>query len=113
MGKNNRLYEYGKCMRKWRKAKKLSIREVAKQCGLTPNSIALIENGGFAGSEDVLRKLSLLYGIELDALMVAAQKVPSDIEKILLEVPHSFAFLRLASKERWSLDPAQWTTRLE
>jgi HTH-type transcriptional regulator, competence development regulator len=97
---------FGERIRELRKAKKLTLRDVAKKVKVNFTYISKIENhkldfGDFPG-EDLIRKLAKVLEAEEDDLLLLAQKIPEDIRQRVLDRPD--AFRKIAKLDDETLD---------
>lgn len=97
---------FGERVRELRKAKELTLRDVAAKVGINFTYLSKIENGklDFSDypSEKLIRKLGKALSGDTDELLLLAEKVPDRIRKRVLERPD--AFLTLASMDDEALD---------
>lgn len=73
-------------LRRFRIAKKLTQAEVAKQIGVTASSYAMYERGERTPNIDVLCKLSIVFGVDLDTLAGVEKQVDSN-QSLTIEKP--------------------------
>src|SRR5688500_8069520 len=97
---------FGERIRELRKAKNLTLRDVAKKVKVNFTYISKIENHklDFAEfpSEDLIRKLAKVLEVEEDELLLLAQKIPEDIRQRVLDRPD--AFRKIAKLDDETLD---------
>jgi transcriptional regulator with XRE-family HTH domain len=87
----------GKLIRKLRKQKGLSLRQVAEKVSVSFVNIAHIENGRIATSEEVIKELAKALDYDVDKLLAAADSVNEDIKNIIKKLPTAVPeFLRTA-----------------
>ena len=87
----------GKLIRKLRKQKGLSLRQVAEKVSVSFVNIAHIENGRIATSEEVIKELAKALDYNVDKLLAAADSVNEDIKNIIKKLPTAVPeFLRTA-----------------
>ena len=87
----------GQLIRKLRKQKGLSLRNLAKQVDVSYVQIAHIENGKFSTSKKVFEQLAIALDYDVDKLLAAGNVVGDDIEKIIKKKPTAVPeFLRTA-----------------
>ena len=87
----------GKLIRKLRKAKGLSLRQLAEKVSVSFVNIAHIENGRIATSEEVIKELAKALDYDVDKLLAAADSVNEDIKNIIKKLPTAVPeFLRTA-----------------
>lgn len=73
-------------LRRARKKRGLSIRELADAVGVSPSFLFRIERGAHARMS--LKRLGMLareLGLEVDDVFVAARKIPPEVERFVLE----------------------------
>lgn len=97
---------FGERIRELRKAKNLTLRDVAKKVKVNFTYISKIENHkldfGEFPSEDLIRKLATVLEVEEDELLLLAQKIPEDIRQRVLDRPD--AFRKIAKLDDEQLD---------
>ena len=87
----------GKIIRKIRKEKGISLRDLARQVGVSFVNISYIENGRVETSKEVLRKISNALNYDFDKLLSLTNTVDDDITKIINKKPDLVPdFLRTA-----------------
>ena len=87
----------GKLIRKLRKQKDLSLRQLAEKVSVSFVNIAHIENGRIATSEEVIKELAKALDYDVDKLLAAADSVNEDIKNIIKKLPTAVPeFLRTA-----------------
>src|ERR1043166_1159758 len=95
--RRNPEMSFGERVRTLRKAKGLTLREVAAEVGINFTYLSKIENGklDFSDypSEKLIRKLAKALGGDTDELLLLAEKVPDRIRKRVLERPDAFTKL--------------------
>ena len=95
----------GSIVRKIRKEKGISLRELAKQVGVSFVNISYIENGRIETSKEVLRKISKALDYDFDKLLSATDLIDDDLTKIINKKPNLVPeFLRIAknlSSDDW------------
>ncbi len=88
---------FGQRIRQLRKAKALTLRDVASEVQINFTYLSKIENGKLDfseyPSEKLIRKLAKALGGNTDELLLLAEKVPDQIRKRVLERPEVFAKL--------------------
>ena len=96
---------FGLLIRKLRKAKKLTLRELADFVDVSYVNIAHIENGRSGASRKVIKKLAEALNYDADKLLAAADEIGEDVEKIIRKIPSAVPdFLRTAknlTKDEW------------
>ena len=87
----------GKLIRKLRKQKGLSLRQLAEKVSVSFVNIAHIENGRITTSEEVIKELAKALDYDVDKLLAAADSVNEDIKNIIKKLPTAVPqFLRTA-----------------
>ena len=87
----------GKLIRKLRKKKGLSLRQLAEKVSVSFVNIAHIENGRITTSEEVIKELAKALDYDVDKLLAAADSVNEDIKNIIKKLPTAVPeFLRTA-----------------
>ena len=87
----------GKLIRRLRKQKGLSLRQLAEKVSVSFVNIAHIENGRIATSEEVIKELAKALDYDVDKLLAAADSVNEDIKNIIKKLPTAVPeFLRTA-----------------
>lgn len=97
---------FGERIRELRKARNLTLRDVASKVKVSFTYVSKIENHkldfGEYPSEDLIRKLAKVLQGDLDELLLLAEKIPEDIRRRVLERPD--AFRRIARLDDQTLD---------
>lgn len=97
---------FGEKIRQLRKAKDLTLRDLAAKVKVNFTYLSKIENQklsfGEYPSEDLIRKLAKVLNGEADELLLLAQKIPEDIKKRVIERPD--AFRKIANLDDKTLD---------
>jgi transcriptional regulator with XRE-family HTH domain len=97
---------FGERIRELRKARNLTLRDVASKVKVNFTYVSKIENHkldfGEYPSEDLIRKLAKVLHGDLDELLLLAEKIPEDIRRRVLERPD--AFRRIARLDDQTLD---------
>ena len=97
--------KFGMLIRKLRKAKKLTLRELGDIVHVSYVNIAHIENGRSGASRKVIQKLAKALDYDVDKLLAAADEIGEDVEKIIRKIPSAVPdFLRTAknlTKDEW------------
>jgi transcriptional regulator with XRE-family HTH domain len=85
---------FGERVRELRKAKNLTLRDVAAKVEINFTYLSKIENGrlDFSDfpSEKLIRKLAKALGGDTDELLLLAEKVPDTIKKRVIQRPDAF-----------------------
>ena len=96
---------FGLLIRKLRKAKRLTLRELADFVDVSYVNIAHIENGRSGASKKVLKQLAIALDYDVDKLLAASDAIGEDVEKIIRKIPSAVPdFLRTAknlTKDEW------------
>jgi transcriptional regulator with XRE-family HTH domain len=89
---------FGERLRELRKAKDLTQRELADKVKVDFTYLSKLENDqpGYQPSEKVIRDLARVLGADANELILLGQKIPSDIEKKMMNNPKAQQFLRSA-----------------
>jgi transcriptional regulator with XRE-family HTH domain len=85
---------FGERVRELRKAKNLTLRELAAKVKVNFTYLSKIENhkldfGDYPG-EGLIRKLAKVLGADEDELLLLAEKIPDDIRKRVVQRPDAF-----------------------
>ena len=95
----------GKLIRKLRKAKGLSLRQLAAKISVSFVNIAHIENGRVVTSEKVIKELAKALDYDEDKLLATADSINQDVKNIIKKLPNAVPeFLRTAknlSEKEW------------
>src|SRR5437588_10698535 len=97
---------FGERVRELRKAKNLTLRDLAAKVKVNFTYLSKIENhkldfGDYPG-EGLIRKLAKVLGADEDELLLLAEKIPDCIRKRVVERPD--AFRKLARLDDEALD---------
>ena len=88
---------FGKLIRKLRKQKGLSLRQLAEKISVSFVNIAHIENGRVATSEEVIKELAEALDYDVDKLLAKADSINEDVKNIIKKLPNAVPeFLRPA-----------------
>ncbi|CUH95551.1 hypothetical protein P22_1622 [Propionispora sp. 2/2-37] len=99
------MNQFGKLLKSLRHEKKISQRKLAELVGIDYTYISKIENGvQEPPSEDKIIKIAKVLGKDANAMLISANKVPSNFQKIITENKDVPLFLQKAN----SLSPKQW-----
>lgn len=100
------MITFGKRIRELRKAKNLTLRDVAAKVKVSFTYVSKIENHkldfGEFPSEELIRRLAKVLGGDVDELLLLAEKIPEDIRQRVLERPD--AFRKIAKLDDKTLD---------
>ena len=95
----------GEIIRKIRKEKGISLRDLAKKVNVSFVNISYIENGRIETSKEVLRNISKALDYDFDKLLSSTDLIDDDLTKIINKKPNLVPeFLRTAknlSSEDW------------
>jgi len=72
----------------------LGIRTLSKMIGVSPTHLRRLEANQSNPSEELVKKLSQVLNVDFDELMIAANRVPSDIVEYLLRNPSELRRIR-------------------
>jgi transcriptional regulator with XRE-family HTH domain len=97
---------FGERVRELRKAKNLTLRDLAAKVKVNFTYLSKIENhkldfGDYPG-EGLIRKLAKVLGAEEDELLLLAEKIPDDIRRRVVQRPD--AFRKFASLDDKTID---------
>ncbi len=91
---------FGVRIRELRKEIGISQREVADKVGIDFTYLSKIESGDMnPPSQEVIRRLALVLGVDSDELITLAGKVPTDLDPILKDKT-ILAFLRSSESRK-------------
>ncbi len=98
--------QFGQFIRDSRENLKITLRQLARDVGMSPAYLSQIERGRFAPpSEEKILLLAKRLKLNSDELMALADKIPSDLKSIFIAQPKPVAdFLRTAqglSESAW------------
>jgi HTH-type transcriptional regulator, competence development regulator len=97
---------FGERIRELRKAKNLTLRDLAAKVDINFTYLSKIENGklDFSDfpSEKLIRKLAKVLNGDVDELLLMAEKIPDEIRKRVVERPD--AFRKIAKLDDAQLD---------
>ena len=93
---------FGQELRKLRKRKGISLKELGPALGVDYTYLSKIENGRSVPSEDLVLRMGRYFGVDHDELLLAADRIPEDVRRILRDNPReALEYLR----ERFSGGP--------
>lgn len=99
------MSEFGQLLKMIRKQKKITQRRLAERVGIDFTYISKIESGAMdPPAEDKIVKMAEVLGEDPDQFVIAAKKIPSDFQKMIIEHKDVPVFLRKAPQ----LKPEQW-----
>ena len=97
------MNQFGQKVRKLRKGKGLSLRELAPKVEVGFTYLSKVENGrldfGDYPGEVLIRKLAMALDTEADELLILAEKIPDRLKKRILERPDAFSKLACLDDE--------------
>lgn len=76
-------FHVGERVREWRNRRRLSIRALAEQSGLSPTTLSLIENGKTSPSVATLQQLAMTLGVPITAFF----ETSADVQKVTHQKP--------------------------
>jgi transcriptional regulator with XRE-family HTH domain len=93
------MSEFGELLKSLRKERKISQRALAEKVGIDFTYISKMENGSIEPpAEDKILKMAEVFSVDPDKLLLAAKKVPKDLQKIITEIEVAPMFLRSLPK---------------
>ena len=93
-----RLKTLGTIIRDARVGTGRSLREFAKQLGITPSYQSDIENDRRVPAEDVLKKIAESLSLKFEELMALAGRLGDDVERYLRRQPAAVTLFRKLAK---------------
>ena len=100
----------GEIIRKIRKEKGISLRDLAKKVDVSFVNISYIENGRIETSKEVLRKISKALDYDFDKLLSTTDLIDDDLTKIINKKPNLVPeFLRTAK----NLSSSDWKNLID
>ena len=85
---------FGSLVRQERERRKIGLREMARQIGVSPTYLSLVERDEFPPpAEDKVTAIAKIIGRDRDELLALAGKVSSDLQKKIKEKPRATARL--------------------
>jgi transcriptional regulator with XRE-family HTH domain len=95
----------GKLIRKLRKEKGLSLRQLAEKVSVSFVNIAHIENGRIVTSKKVIKQIAKALDYDVDKLLATADSINEDVKNIIKKLPNAVPeFLRTAknlTEQEW------------
>ena len=86
---------FGHELRTLRKRNGLSLKELGPALGVNYTYLSKIENGRSTPSEELVLRMGRYFGVDHEELLLAADRIPEDIRRILRENPReALAYLR-------------------
>jgi len=99
------MSEFGNMLKSLRAEKKISQRKLAELVGIDFTYISKIESGTMEPpAEGTIVKIAQVLGEDPEKMVLAAKKVPSDFQKVIIENKDVSAFLRKVP----NLSSGQW-----
>jgi HTH-type transcriptional regulator, competence development regulator len=87
--------EFGSILRNLRSKKGIGIKRLAPELGVSYTYLSKLEHNQVRPSKELIERIATYFGYDQNHLLLAADKVPSDILAILREYPdESIALLR-------------------
>lgn len=97
---------FGKLIRRLRKKKGLSLRQLAEKISVSFVNISHIENGRVETTEKVIKELAEALDYDVDNLLATADSINEDVKNIIKKLPNAVPeFLRTAknlTEEEWN-----------
>jgi HTH-type transcriptional regulator, competence development regulator len=93
--------KFGALIRRERKARGLSLRDMAKKIKVSPTFLSKVETEDWKPGEEKLRKIAEVIGCDPDDLLARAGRVPTELSEIIKQSPHRHqmtALLRTAKR---------------
>ena len=85
---------FGSLVRQERERRKIGLREMARQIGVSPTYLSLVERDEFPPpAEDKVAAIAKIIGFDRDELLALAGKVGSDLQKKIMGKPRATARL--------------------
>lgn len=86
--------KFGAFVRRKREDKGISLRCMAKQVGVSPTYLSMVERGVLAPpAEDKIEAIASIVVVDIRELMGRAQRVPSDVSEIIKRNPLEITLL--------------------
>lgn len=77
----------GKILKTMRLSQQKSLKGLAPELDVTYTYLSKIENGKSVPSDELIKRMALVFGCDSEELMVSAGKIPEDILDILKSNP--------------------------
>src|SRR5262245_45111275 len=87
------MQSFSAYLRSLRTQKMIGIKALARDLGISYTYVSHIERGKATPSDELIKKLALYFHVDDEELLLAAGKLPSDVEKILYEHPKEVVIL--------------------
>lgn len=81
------MSEFGHKLRELRGARKVGMKRLARDLGISHTYISHIERGKAQPAEPLIRKFAAYFEVDEEDLLLSAGKFPQDIEEILDKHP--------------------------
>src|ERR1700674_4880807 len=94
---------FGNRLRRGRLDRGQSLRQGARDAGITASYLSDIENDRRVPAETVIRRLATLLQLDFDALMALAGRLGGNTERYIREVPAAGALIRPLSETNLGL----------
>jgi len=78
---------FGQEFRRLRQRRGVSLKRLAPDLGVNYTYLSKIENDRSVPSEDLIARTARYFGADQDMLMLAANRIPDDIQRILRDNP--------------------------
>ena len=96
---------FGNLIKRLRKKKGLTLRQLAEEISVSFVNISHIENGRVETSEKVIKELAKALDYDVDKLLATADSINDDVKNIIKKLPNAVPeFLRSAknlTEEEW------------
>ena len=93
VGKKKKLKKLGVLISQERKNKDFSLRDFAKEVGVSHMAISHIEKGKVEAKKETLIKIAKILNYDKDTLLAKASKLDDDVENMLSEKSETAAVL--------------------
>jgi len=91
--------DFGETLRTWREARRIGVRELAREVGLSPTYISHIELGrANPPAKEHLIRFSQLLGVPQSLMFTAAGRVEDDVLDVLIRRPELWHLVRAAGR---------------
>ena len=87
--------KFGGFIRHERQAKGITLREMARQIGVSATFLSKVETQDWKPGEDKLRRIAKIIECDADDLLVRAGRVPSELTDIIRQHPHRYEMVAL------------------
>jgi transcriptional regulator with XRE-family HTH domain len=79
--------KFGKKLKLLRNKKGIGIKPLAEKLDVNYTYLSKIENDKAIPSKETIKRMSTYFNVDVDELMILADKIPDDVERILRENP--------------------------